>query len=285
MTISDYFTFALTGERVGDAGTAAFVGLFDLQQRAWWPAALSAFEIEARSLSHPLPPGSACGRTTAAATELLGLPAAIPFAVGSLDHHVGAIGAGLGRVADVSITTGTVLAALALVDRVSAKCGCFYGAHVDGQRYYCLAFDLDGAGQLEDYQRQSAPECSVGELLVLAEEASGDSPSKHGIAVRRILEQIAQTHRELVRTVGAPDATGDILATGGGARSPLWLQIKADTLGRRLVTSLSPEPGCLGAAIFAAVAARQFPSIPEAQAAMSQCGAAFVPTPVGEEQA
>lgn len=284
MTISDYFTYALTGERVGDAGTAAFLGLFDLQQREWWPAALSAFEIEASSLSTPLPPGSGRGRTTAAATELMGLPAGIPFAVGSLDHHVGAIGAGLGRFADVSITTGTVLAALALVERVSAKRDCFHGAHVDGQRYYCLAFDPGGAGRLEDYQRQHAPEYSVSELLALAEDGDGKAPEQHGPAVRRILHEIAQAHRGLLQLVEPPGAGGDVLATGGGARSPLWLQIKADTLGRRLVTSLSPEPGCLGAAIFAAVAARHFASIFEAQTAMSRRGEMYLPRPAGEER-
>ena len=103
-TISDYFTFALTGQSVGDAGTASLLGLYDLTAGDWWPAALNAFEIDSAKLSQPLPPGKSCGVTSAAAAERIGLPAGIPFAVGSLDHHMAALGSGLGRLADVSIS-------------------------------------------------------------------------------------------------------------------------------------------------------------------------------------
>lgn len=279
MTISDYFTFALTGERVGDAGTAAFLGVLDLQRCAWWPVALAAFEIDAGKLSTPLRPGSGCGRTTARAAELLGVSAGVPFAVGSLDHHVGAIGAGLGRFANVSITTGTVLAALALVGRVTPKRDCFHGLHVDGRSFYCLAFDPRGAGRLEEYQRQFAPDLTIDQLLRLAEQV-GESPpvsNPHGHPVRRILKEIALTHRQLVQTISEPGSEGNVLATGGGARSPLWLQIKADTLGRPLVTSCSAEQGCLGAAVFAAVAAHHYATLAEAQTVMTAAGDSFVP--------
>lgn len=281
MTISDYFTFALTGERAGDAGTAAFVGLYDLQRREWWPAALSAFEIEREKLSTLLSPGARCGRTCGRAAELLGLPAGIPFAVGSLDHHAGAIGAGVGRLADVSITTGTVLAALALVTRVTPRSDCFHGPHIDGKSYYCLAFDPGGAGRLEDYQRLFAPELTIEELLVLAEtagKAEGEGALiLHGSAVRKILEEIALTHRRLVQAVSEAGATGNVLATGGGARSRLWLQIKADVLGRPVVTSRSPEQGCLGAAVFASVASGHHANFAEAQAAMTVAGETLRP--------
>lgn len=283
MTISDYFTFALTGERAGDAGTAAFVGLYDLQRREWWPAALAAFEIEREKLSTLLPPGATCGRTCSRAAELLGLPAGIPFAVGSLDHHAGAIGAGVGRLAEVSITTGTVLAALALVTRVTTRRDCFHGPHIDGKSYYCLAFDPGGAGRLEDYQRQFAPELTIERLLALAEtagdndDASGGAGRLHGSAVRRILEEIALTHRRLVQAVSEPGGSGNVLATGGGARSRLWLQIKADVLRRPVVTSRSPEQGCLGAAVFASVAGGHHANFEEAQTAMTVAGETFRP--------
>ncbi|MEY2878174.1 MAG: hypothetical protein RLZZ15_554 [Verrucomicrobiota bacterium] len=282
MTISDYLTFALTGERVGDAGTAAFLGALDLARRAWWPAALGAFGIEAEKLSRPLAPGSPCGKTSARAGELLGLPAGLPFAVGALDHHAGAIGAGLGGVADVSITTGTVLAALALVDEVTRRRDCFHGPHVDGTRCYCLAFDPAGAGSLEEYQRAFAPDATIGQLLAMAETPADNSAAIHGAAIRDLLGKIARTHQRLLKQVGATAAKPNVLATGGGARSPLWLRVKADTLGRPIVTSRSPEPGCLGAAMFAAAAGGQFPSITEAQAAMARFSEPVFPAPKSE---
>lgn len=46
----------------------------------------------------------------------------------------------------------------------------------------------------------------------------------------------------------------EIRATGGFARSPLWLQIMADVFGREVVVAESHESSCLGAAVLAMVA-------------------------------
>lgn len=286
MTISDYFTFALTGERVGDESTVAFLALYDLARGAWWPDALRKFGIDPETLSTPLRPGSSCGRTCAKATEVLGLPAGIPFAVGALDHHVAAIGSGLERLADLSISTGTVLAALALVNEMIPQAGCYHGRHVDGVRFWRLSFDPNGAGQLEDYQRRAAPQTSIEELLALAAQAPvgiawRGSASNHGEAVRAILERVAATHRDLVRSVVGNSATPvrSVVATGGGARSPLWLQINADLLGVPVVTPAVPERACLGAAAFAAMAAGIYPTIPDATGAMVRPDRVFEPDP------
>ena len=56
-----------------------------------WSEALRTYAVEAAQLATPLRPGSACGRTVARATELLGLRAGIPFAVGALDVYTAAI--------------------------------------------------------------------------------------------------------------------------------------------------------------------------------------------------
>ncbi|MGH8018172.1 MAG: FGGY family carbohydrate kinase [Opitutaceae bacterium] len=156
LTMADYMTFALTGQRAGDASTASFLGLYGLARRQWWAPALTACGVEASQLSWPVTPGTLVGRTVPQAAELLGLPAKVPFAVGGLDHHVAALGSGIGRFADVSISTGTVLAALTLVPAAEPCAGCYHGPHFDGARFYRLAFDPAGAGQLEEYQRQCA---------------------------------------------------------------------------------------------------------------------------------
>jgi xylulokinase len=252
---------------------------------------LHTFGLEAAQLAQPLAPGTTCGRTVAAAASLLGLPAGIPFAVGAIDHHAAAIGSGLGRFADVSISTGTVLAALALVERVAPVSGCYHGPHVDGRTFYRLAFDPNGAGQLEDYQRTLAPDRSIEELLALAAQApiGGRGPEAagrersgpaHGGAVRAILERVAVTHRSLVRQAAGGRTVTRVIATGGGARSPLWLQIDADVLEAAVVRPASPERACLGAAAFAAVAAGWHASLADAVAAMVHPDCAFEPNEV-----
>jgi xylulokinase len=51
--------------------------------------------------------------------------------------------------------------------------------------------------------------------------------------------------------LGAGSVAGEIRCAGGGARSDLWLQIKADVTGATTMATLCPEPTSLGAAILA----------------------------------
>ena len=48
--------------------------------------------------------------------------------------------------------------------------------------------------------------------------------------------------------------TSEFIATGGGAKSDAWLQIKADIFGVPFVRPNVTECGCLGAAILAGIA-------------------------------
>ena len=286
MTISDYLAFALTGMRVGDASTAALTGLYSLPARSWWPKALETFGIEAEQLSSPLPPGTVFSHTCSRALSLLGLPASIPFAVGALDHHAAALGSGLGEIADICLSTGTVVAALALVDEITPASGCIHGPHTDGRHYYRLAFDANGAGQLEEYQRRCAPDLAIEELLRLAEQSAAkpsqksgrvDVPSRHGIAMLILLEKIAHVQKVLIARVAGSTPVLQVTATGGGARSPFWLQITADAIGLPVGAVAAPERGCLGAAILAAVAAGVWPDVGEATRRMIMPPCNYVP--------
>ncbi len=53
-------------------------------------------------------------------------------------------------------------------------------------------------------------------------------------------------------------------ATGGGAKSPYWLQLKADITGKEVVTLNVTESGCLAGAILGGVAAGVYDSVLEA---------------------
>ena len=277
MTLSDYFTFALTGEAVGDASTAALTGLYATTEKQWWTEALKFFGVPAARLSTPMCPGTICGQTRPQAKALLGLPAGVHFAVGGLDHYMAAIGSGLGRLGDASISTGTVLAALQLVDQIETVEACYHGPHYDG-RFYRLAFDPAGATQLEEYQRQFAPNFTIAQLSALTATVpacaispianDGGANRRHAIMVRGIMERISLTHRTLLRRLQVPRPAEQVIATGGGARSSEWLQINANMLGVTVIAPRCHERACLGAAAFAAVAAGRFSRVPDALLAM-----------------
>lgn len=55
-----------------------------------------------------------------------------------------------------------------------------------------------------------------------------------------------------------------LYATGGGASSPIWLQIKADVLGRPIMTLDAKEAGACGTCMLCAVAVGKYASLQEA---------------------
>jgi xylulokinase len=61
---------------------------------------------------------------------------------------------------------------------------------------------------------------------------------------------------ERLRGIGVP--MEELRVIGGGAKSPLWLQLRADVLGMPAVVPAVPEAASLGAAILAAVSAGRF---------------------------
>ncbi len=283
MTISDYLTFSLTGRAEGDAGTACLLGICDPRKIDWWDEALQELDLPRRFLSRPLRPGTPCGATTNRATELLGLPKGVPFVVGSLDHHLAAIGAGLGRTAHVSDSTGTVIACICTTDQYDPKPNCCMGPGIS-RKYFQCAFDSNGASVLEWYRREHAPRMSIPQLVDLA---AGVQPGSDGLIalphanehpnldgfrnrspkhtrahfVRAILESITASLTFLVDHL-CPVGRGErIVTTGGGSQSDLWVQLKADMLGTEFVTTNCQEPACMGAAMIAAGAGAMCPKV------------------------
>jgi sugar (pentulose or hexulose) kinase len=84
--------------------------------------------------------------------------------------------------------------------------------------------------------------------------------------VRSIMEALGLAIRQLVDAMvalGIP--VTEIRSLGGGAKSKLWSQIKADIVGRPFIASTHPEDSaCLGAAILAGVAVGVWQDVEEA---------------------
>jgi xylulokinase len=83
--------------------------------------------------------------------------------------------------------------------------------------------------------------------------------------IRCVLEGVSFGLRdslELIKGLGVP--IGQVRASGGGARSPLWRQIQADVFGTELVLVNIAEGAAYGAALLAGVGAGLFSSVAEA---------------------
>lgn len=302
MTISDYFTFALTGRPVGDAGTASLLGIVDVQQLCWWDEALDILSLSPEQMSSLLRPGALAGQVSDQGAARLGIPTGIPLALGGLDHHIAALGAGAGTLAPLSESTGTVLACLGLTDQFNPAGNICVGPGLGDADYYRFAFDDNGAGALEWYRQNHARHLEITELVAYAESVPAGcnglvalpSAQKYpdlagfenatpghtpGHFARAIMESVAATLKKLSDDLFPQGRPARIVATGGGAKSDLWLQIKADLLGIEILRTQSQEPACQGAAMLAAIAAQWFDDLTEISELWTKTERVFAPNP------
>lgn len=101
-----------------------------------------------------------------------------------------------------------------------------------------------------------------------------------GHFIRAIMESIGyiiKRNIEVLSEMGIE--VTEIRSLGGGSKSPVWSQIKADILGKRLYTMDCVEAACLGAAILAGKAVGAFASVDKACESMVHAKAQYDPDP------
>ena len=99
--------------------------------------------------------------------------------------------------------------------------------------------------------------------------------------IRALMEGVAMILCRVLEATEGLGLTADrIVCLGGGAKSPVWCQIKADATGREIVTTDGYEnAGCLGAAMLAGTAAGMFPSLEEAVDRLVREDRRYLPDP------
>jgi xylulokinase len=99
-----------------------------------------------------------------------------------------------------------------------------------------------------------------------------------GEIVRAILEGVTYEmalNADVLRQCGA--SIESFRATGGGAKSPFWMQLKADLLGKPVHAMRVSEAVCLGAAILAGTATGRYPSAKAAALGISRVERTYRP--------
>jgi xylulokinase len=276
----DYVRLQLTGEWAIDAADASGTLLFDVANRRWSDEVLRALEIPAEWL----PPVSE-------STEI----------AGAGDQQAAALGVGAVEAGTLSVvlgTSGVVFAPLPTYEHdASARVHAF--CHAIPDTWEAMGVMLNAAGALRWFHDVVAPGASFDEQTA---EAEGVVPGAEGALflpylqgertphsdpdaravfsglslrhnrgslVRAVLEGVAFGLRdslELLRELGVTPVRGR--ASGGGARSRLWLEIVASVLDLPLERCTVDEGSAFGAALLAGVADGTFAS---AQDAVDAC--------------
>ena len=281
--LEDYLLYKLTGEFVTEKTLQSSTIYFDINTSEYWDEMLSFIGVEKEMLPALMDSGKYVGEYNG-----------IKVITSAMDQVAGAIGAGVIEKGICSVMTGTTMAIYLPTDSVPQfKEDSFVPCHYSFDGSYALLSWSPTAGMaLKWFKEAFLPDVSFKDLDALAEKVSVGSDGvtflpylcgstmpkynpdargsftgltpEHNTAhfVRSIMESVACMLKSNLDYLGTD--VDEIRVMGGGAKSPLWCNMKADITKKRLITLKNKETACLGAAILAGVGAGEFKSVKEA---------------------
>ncbi|HEY0214903.1 MAG TPA: xylulokinase, partial [Cellulomonas sp.] len=281
----DWLTWMLTGEPVTDRSEASGTGYYAAHESRYLPEHLRRWVHPDLDWEPMLPrvadPAALVGTAGTPAARALGLRPDVRVGPGAGDQHAGALGIGLrpGQVLYSLGTSGVVMTTSATP--VHDGTGWVDGVADAAGGWLPLMCSLNGTKVTDTVARLLGVDLPTLATLALAAdrrpdrmvlaayldgERSPDRPDARGLlgglrtdATREELALAAHEGvvlgllrgHEAIRGAGAA-ADGEVVVTGGGARSAAYRQVLADALGRPVQTRDAPEATARGAAVQAA---------------------------------
>ena len=316
MLPKDYVRLKLSGEKATDVADGSGTLMLDVGKRAWSKEILEITGIDPAILPRLYESPEITGTVSAAAAEETGLAKGTPLVGGAGDNAAGALGMGIVRPGDVSVTIGTSGVVFAVTDaptidpagRIHTLCHAIPETwHVTGVTQSAgLSFQWfrNNFAAGESYDELTAAASSVAPgaegLLwtpyLMGERTPHMDPkarasligltARHTKAhvVRAILEGVAFSLRDCIEVFRGRDIPiGRIRLGGGGARSELWRKIQADIYGGQVEILEADEGAAFGAAILAGVGAGGWESVPEACEASIRVAETVDPDPAASK--
>ena len=281
----DFINFRLTGERAMDPGDASLSFVMDPARRGWSPEMAGYLGIELDKLPAIRDPFDVLGGVTPAAAAETGLRTGTPVLVGGADYPVSLLGSGVCETGLASDVTGTSCILTLVADRpvlhpeicnvltIEGHWGPFVLLESGGDavRWARRAFHdnaLDYAAIVARAAEAPAGADALFFLPYLAGERLGQHRNAraqffglgaaHGLPHlhRAVMEGVAFAAARHLRIMEA--ATGRpierLVASGGGAKTALWLKIKASIYGVPVAVPKEAECGIVGCAVIAQTA-------------------------------
>ncbi len=288
MLLKDYIVYCLTGKKLADMSIATFSFYFDIYNKVYWKEMLEAIGVSESQLPQLCEPCSVAGTLLPRVKEALGLTGETKVNVGTLDHFAGMIGTGNIQPGGITLSTGTVMALAAMCGKPAPRsCGIamHYGFLPD--THVMLPVAESGGVSLEWFRRSCMPGMDYDKmnevlatrqpnaLLFLPYLVGTNAPEfdsqANGVfwglrqehdaydmagAVMEGVSFVLRKNCEHIAANGVKPTA--IIATGGGAKSPIWCQLQADITGLPVRIPKEKEAACLGAALIAAVSSGRF---------------------------
>lgn len=310
----DFINLRLTGERAMDTGDASCSFLMDPSTRNWSDAMLARLGLDRRLLPTIREPTEILGAVTAEAARETGLTEGTPVLVGGADYPVALLGSGVCRPGLASDVTGTSCILTLIAERplldpeicnvatVEGHWGGFVLLETggDAMRWARRAFH-EGGLSYEDIVTRAAEAPAGADALFFVPYLTGERLGLHRNARAQFFglgagHGLAHLHRAVMEGVAfasarhlkVMEAAGTrlerVVASGGGAKTALWLKIKASLYGIPVVVPEEAECGLVGCAVMAGVATGRFRDVEEAVSTLVRHTAEIAPDPAWAER-
>ncbi len=300
LLFEDYIIYMLTGVAQIDRSLAARTMALDIRNCEWSDELFDFAGIDKSKMSKVVPSGSIAGKIKENLLDELGLSKTI-IVNGCHDQVAAALGSGIIKSGLAVDGTGTVECVTPMFDKIPENADIYEKnypivPYVFEGKYVCYALSYTGGAAIKWFKDNFAPQLSYkeldsmidntpGNIMVMPHFAGGGNPymdpfSKAafiGITMETTLGELYKaimegvTYEMLLNMSHLKDsgiAPDHLYATGGGASSPIWLQMKANILGVPVTSLDAPEVGAAGTVILAGIAIGIFASVEEAVSVM-----------------
>lgn len=289
LVIEDFLNYELCGEYATDYSMASSTLILDQRTRQWSDEIIGLAGIDGSLLSKPQPSSTIIGEVHAQAAVATGIPQGTPVVLGGHDFLCGALATGAfrpGVISDVMGTWEIIVAALeqpVLTPEVQAM-GVWVDSHVARDQWAAMASTVAGDA-LEWFRREYAPGVDWDALVALAKASpvgaggvmflphmSGSfaptvdpqsmgafvglrNTASKGDMLRAIIEGLNYQFLQLANAFGSALSVQpeSVIAIGGPTRNAVWMQSKADVLGKPVEVPELDEAVPLGAAMLAGI--------------------------------
>ena len=290
----DYIRYKLSGAFATDVSDASGMSLLDVGARNWSSIMMKACGVNEEMLAKVYESPEITSTLHDELAEKYGFRKDLPIVAGAGDQAAGAVGSGVVKTGSVACSLGTSGVVFAQAERFApepqGRLHAFCAA-VPGTWHY-MGVQLSCAGSYQwfgdnlgfgasfkelDKEAEEVPPGSEGLYFLpyltgermphpdpLARGAFIGLTLRHsrGHLARSVMEGVTLGLREgldMMKALGIK--TQKVVASGGGANSPLWKQILADVFGSEIVTVNATEGGAFGSAILAMVGAGIYDSV------------------------
>lgn len=263
---ADFISGNLTGSWSYTDHTNALKSCFDLLEYEW-PDFLDDLGLPRERMPEVVPPGRVIGEVQPSAAGETGIPAGTPVMAGLTDGCASQLASGAAGIGDWETTLGTTMVVKGVTENLlrDPKGRIYSHLHPEGDWMpggasntggECLTQALDGADLAEMDRRalEYIPSGLVSYPLVRKGErfpfVSADArgfllgEARNGIHLHAAyLEGVAYLERmayDLMGNLGG-SVGSRIFTAGGGSRSDVWLQLRADILGKTILRPRVPE--------------------------------------------